>query len=254
MLAGAPHVPPAKLTAWPLLSTAAQNDADAHDTELRAFAPSISLGVPQAVPLKATAFPSQSTATQNDSDAHDTEVSLLAPSISLGVPQAVPLKATAFPSQSTATQNDADGQDTELSGTVPSMSSALQVVPLKVRAFPAESTATQNEADGQDTDAKGEESTDVGGDQASEARATAGAITTMITADSATQAAYRRGYPKGNHRPAELCGQTPDVGSPGERRANILDLDIALIPYAVATPTVAKSVAFTLTEQAAKFT
>ena len=38
MLAGAPHELPLKVTAFPFLSTAAQNDADGHDeTELSTF-------------------------------------------------------------------------------------------------------------------------------------------------------------------------------------------------------------------------
>jgi hypothetical protein len=145
----------------------------------------------QAVPLNLTAPPAKSTATQNDAEAQDTELRVRAPSTSSGALQAVPVKVKACPAESTATQNDADGHDTELSASAPSMfSGAPHALPLKVRAFPAESTATQNEADGHDTDASGEESTEIGGDQSVDARATVGTITSMITADSTIREAY----------------------------------------------------------------
>ena len=68
-----------KVNSRPPLSTAAQNDADGHETEVRSKfvsgGRSIAVGVLQELPLKVVASPSISTAAQNDADAHDTELS-----------------------------------------------------------------------------------------------------------------------------------------------------------------------------------
>lgn len=73
MLVGAPHDAPLNVTALPPLSTAAQNEDDGQDTEVRPLTPSM---LPAALqePLKVKAFPALSTAAQNDADAQDTEV------------------------------------------------------------------------------------------------------------------------------------------------------------------------------------
>jgi hypothetical protein len=71
-------------------------------------------GALQELPLYVSAFPLLSTAAQNDADAHDTEGSALVPSMLDGSLQKLPLYVSAFPLLSTAAQNDADGHDTEL--------------------------------------------------------------------------------------------------------------------------------------------
>jgi hypothetical protein len=73
-------------------------------------------GALQAVPSNVTAFPAASTATQNDAEGHDTELSAVAASMLRGALQAVPLKVTAFPAESTAAQNETDGQETDTNG------------------------------------------------------------------------------------------------------------------------------------------
>jgi hypothetical protein len=79
------------MSAFPLKSTATQNEVDAHETDRRNAPGSMLVGAPHDVPLKATARPSPSTAIQNDADGHDTEVSLCSPSIVVGALQALPL-------------------------------------------------------------------------------------------------------------------------------------------------------------------
>ena len=75
MLTGVQEVP-LKVNEFPLRSTAAQNDADGHDTEVREFVPSILAGALQELPLKVIARPSEATAAQNDAGegAQDTDV------------------------------------------------------------------------------------------------------------------------------------------------------------------------------------
>jgi hypothetical protein len=70
-------------------------------------------GALQEVPLNSTAFPAQSTATQNDAEEHDTDVRLFPPSMLVGAPQTPLFFVTTAPSSSTAAQKAVDGQDTE---------------------------------------------------------------------------------------------------------------------------------------------
>jgi hypothetical protein len=79
------------VNAFPEKSTAAQNDADEHDTDISSPLLSMLVDGLQELPLKTTAFPSWSTATQNDADGHDTDTSPSSPSIMVGGLQELPL-------------------------------------------------------------------------------------------------------------------------------------------------------------------
>ena len=57
MLAGALHEPPLNVTAFPLKSTAMQNDDEGHETEVRACVPSMLAGELHEPPLNVTALP-----------------------------------------------------------------------------------------------------------------------------------------------------------------------------------------------------
>ena len=72
MLAGAVHELPLKVSAFPWLSTAAQNEDVGQETDVRFSVPSMLAGVVHELPLKVTAFPWLSTAMQNEADGHDT--------------------------------------------------------------------------------------------------------------------------------------------------------------------------------------
>lgn len=87
-LAGA-HELPLYVSAFPLLpTTAAQNDADGHDTDA---APPMLAPALQELPLYVSVFPLQSTAMQNDDDTHDSPPIPSVPSMSAGADQALPL-------------------------------------------------------------------------------------------------------------------------------------------------------------------
>jgi hypothetical protein len=67
-------------------STARQNDADGHDTELRERVGSMPAGAPHVPSFYVTDFPLLSTATQNDADGHDTELRERVGSMPAGAP------------------------------------------------------------------------------------------------------------------------------------------------------------------------
>ncbi len=102
-------------------STATQNDADGHETDMGVLpVPSIFTGALHELPLNVNALPSVSTATQNDADAHDTALSpYAAPSIFIGALHELPLYVNASPCPSTAAQNNADAHDTSTGCEVP---------------------------------------------------------------------------------------------------------------------------------------
>ena len=90
------------------------------------------VGAVHEVPLYVMAFPLKSTAMQNDADGHDTRESCFPLSMLTGALHELPLYVSAFPLKSTATQKDADGQDTDsrkkLDGSI--FAGALHELPL----------------------------------------------------------------------------------------------------------------------------
>jgi hypothetical protein len=97
-------------------STATQNDAEAHDTEVRFWFTSMKSGALHELPSNVNASPLSSTATQKDPDAHDTDVRnapglLTSDATAAGDPHVPPLNVTASPLVSTARQNDVEGHE-----------------------------------------------------------------------------------------------------------------------------------------------
>ena len=99
MLVGALHELPSKVKAFPMTSTAAQNDADRQETATRSFVPSMPTGALHELPLNVSALPRVSTVTQNDADGQETDSSPAEGRVSMlvGALHEEPLKITALP-------------------------------------------------------------------------------------------------------------------------------------------------------------
>ncbi len=158
---GAVQDDPSKVSTAEAESRAAQNEADAHDTEPR---PSglTRRGWDHVLPLNVSTLPCSpysrvSTAAQKELEGHDTDIilteSLRFESILSGVDHVDPSNLTAF-RRPTAIQKEADGHDTE--ARPPTLGSMrlgdVHEVPLNVTTFPSRSTAAQNDAEGHDTE------------------------------------------------------------------------------------------------------
>ena len=72
MVVGSDHDVPLNVATFPPSSTAAQNDADEHDTATDPPLVLMLVGADHEVPLNVTTPPVLSPAAQNDADGHDT--------------------------------------------------------------------------------------------------------------------------------------------------------------------------------------